>query len=316
MRAHLMRSTMAIALLALPGIVNGSQNTGGSWLDAPKLTSWHTAGSTIPSAPKVDAVNPTCKEQARPPQTPEDEQVRERGWDLVGAFHGGWQIVVVRGTAGYDGMCRPMQYQDFVFVNGRFAGTLAPAPMNSRTDGALGEVTLQGPSRLMAEYVRYEKSDALCCPSRVTQVTFEVTADPPAVHARSASTLTPGQSPSSAPAGLAGTSWQLVKFEGGDDTVRRPDDPSKYTIEFGADGRLAARIDCNRGRGTWKSDGSSLELGPLALTRAMCPPGSLHDHIVRQWSHVRSYVIRDGHLFLSLAADGGILEFEPMAASK
>lgn len=59
----------------------------------------------------------------------------------------------------------------------------------------------------------------------VTAATFEVTADPPAVHARSASTRTPGQSPSSALAGLAGTSWHLVKFEGGDDTVLRRIEP-------------------------------------------------------------------------------------------
>jgi heat shock protein HslJ len=92
----------------------------------------------------------------------------------------------------------------------------------------------------------------------------------------------------------------------------RPDDKAKYTIAFGTDGRLSARIDCNRGNGTWKSSGPpQLEFGPLALTRAMCPPGSLHDRIVKHWPYVRSYVIKDGHLFLSLMADGGIYEFEP-----
>jgi heat shock protein HslJ len=113
-------------------------------------------------------------------------------------------------------------------------------------------------------------------------------------------------------AGLGGTSWRLVQFEGGDGLVLKPDDKAKYTIAFGTDGRLSARIDCNRGRGTWKSSGPNhLEFGPLALTRAMCPPGSLHDHLVKQWPYVRSYVLKDGHLFLSLMADGGIYEFEP-----
>jgi len=112
---------------------------------------------------------------------------------------------------------------------------------------------------------------------------------------------------------LGGTSWQLVKFQGGDDRVLVPDDRSKYTIAFGADGSVSARIDCNRGRGAWKSDGPSrLEFGPMAVTSAMCPPGSLHDHILKQWNFVRSYVIRDGRLFLSLMADGGIYEFEPI----
>jgi para-nitrobenzyl esterase len=77
---------------------------------------------------------------------------------------------------------------------------------------------------------------------------------------------------------------------------------------------LTARIDCNRGRGTWKSNGpNQIQFGPLALTRAQCPRKSLHDQIVKQWGNVRSYVMKDGHVFLSLMADGGIYEFEPVA---
>jgi heat shock protein HslJ len=118
-------------------------------------------------------------------------------------------------------------------------------------------------------------------------------------------------SPNPAP-GLTGTSWQLVRFEGGDGTTLTPDTKGKYTIAFGTNGQVSVRIDCNRGNGTWESAGANhLEFGPLALTRAMCPPGSLHDRVVGHWPFVRSYVIKDGHLFLSLMADGGIYEFEP-----
>ena len=121
-----------------------------------------------------------------------------------------------------------------------------------------------------------------------------------------------GLAPQGGAGGLDGTSWQLVKFQGGDDTVVRPDDKSKYTLAFGADGTVSARIDCNRARGAWKSpEKGRLEFGPMAVTRAMCPPGSLHDQIVKQLPYIRSYVIKDGHLFLSLMADGGIYEFEP-----
>jgi metallo-beta-lactamase class B len=111
---------------------------------------------------------------------------------------------------------------------------------------------------------------------------------------------------------LGTTRWQLVRFRGGDDTTVVPDDPARYTIEFNTDGTLVARIDCNRGRGTWTSPGPGrLELGPLALTRAMCGPGSLHDRIVKDWGFVRSYLLKDGHLFLSLMADAGTYELEP-----
>lgn len=121
--------------------------------------------------------------------------------------------------------------------------------------------------------------------------------------------------PAAAPAAsgpLEGTTWQLVRFRGGDDRVLTPGDSARYSIAFLAGGRLAAQVDCNRGRSTWKTTPpAGLELGPLALTRAKCPEGSLHDHIVKQWTYLRSYLIKDGHLFLSLMADGGTYEFAP-----
>jgi uncharacterized protein/heat shock protein HslJ len=115
------------------------------------------------------------------------------------------------------------------------------------------------------------------------------------------------------PEPLAGTSWQLVRIQSMDGKVVTPSDRSKYTMAFGADGRVSTRVDCNRGSGTWKSvEASQLVFGPMAMTRAMCPPGSLHDRIVKDMPYVRSYVIKDAYLFLSLMADGGIYELEPM----
>ena len=100
------------------------------------------------------------------------------------------------------------------------------------------------------------------------------------------------QEPGQSAQPLGGTSWRLVKFQGSDDTTLTPDDKAKYTIEFGADGNVSARIDCNRGRGTWTSSGpNQLRFGPLALTRAMCPPGSLNDRIAKDLGYVR--LVRD-----------------------
>ena len=113
---------------------------------------------------------------------------------------------------------------------------------------------------------------------------------------------------------LGGTSWQLVKFQGSDDTTLVPDDPSKYTIAFDRDGGVSVRIDCNRGHGSWTSaEATQLRFGPMALTRAMCPPAPLNDRLARDWQYVGSYIMKGGHLFLSLKMDGGIYEFEPMS---
>jgi para-nitrobenzyl esterase len=119
--------------------------------------------------------------------------------------------------------------------------------------------------------------------------------------------------PQNGGATLEATSWRLVKFQGGDGAVAVPEDRPKYTLAFSSGGIVSARIDCNRASGSWKSPGrNQIEFGPLAITRAMCPPGSLHDRIVNHWPYFRSYMIRNGHLFLSLSADGGVYEFEPV----
>jgi para-nitrobenzyl esterase len=132
---------------------------------------------------------------------------------------------------------------------------------------------------------------------------------PPAPQAtpEKPATEAPGQA-----SNLEGTSWRLVQISMSDGVTRPAIERSRYTIGFGASGVLHVRFDCNRGHGSWKSSGAgNLEFGPLALTRAMCAPGSLHDQLVRQWPHVRSYLLKDGRLFLSLMADGGTIEFEP-----
>jgi para-nitrobenzyl esterase len=116
---------------------------------------------------------------------------------------------------------------------------------------------------------------------------------------------------------LTGTSWQLVNLQGADGTTQVPGDRSKYTITFGRDGRVSVRVDCNRGGSTWKSPSAGqLQFGSWSMTRAKCPPGSLHDQIVTEGASVRSYVIKDGHLFLSGMASGGSYELEPLANPK
>jgi len=125
----------------------------------------------------------------------------------------------------------------------------------------------------------------------------------------------PGPQPLPEPAGpqgLQGSSWRLVQFNFSDGTQRAALERSRYTVGFGAEGVLNVRFDCNRGRGSWTSAGpGQLQFGELALTRALCPTGSLYDDLVRQWPYVRSYLLKEGRLFLILMADGGSIEFEP-----
>ncbi|WP_312914022.1 META domain-containing protein [Candidatus Competibacter phosphatis] len=80
-----------------------------------------------------------------------------------------------------------------------------------------------------------------------------------------------------------------------------------------ADGRVELRADCNRGQGSWSEPApGQLRFGRLVTTRVMCPSKSLSDRFIRGLGDVRSYLFRGGRLYLSLMADGGVYEFEPM----
>ena len=109
--------------------------------------------------------------------------------------------------------------------------------------------------------------------------------------------------------GLLGE-WRWVGFQGMDDSSLQIEEPSRYTLTFRVDG-VQVLADCNRANGSFDLDGSSITFGPLAMTRMACPGDSLGDRFAGYLGGVRSYVIEDGHLFLSLMADGGIMEFQP-----
>ena len=116
---------------------------------------------------------------------------------------------------------------------------------------------------------------------------------------------------------LSGTSWQLVKFQGPDERMFTPDDKSKYTITFGSNGRVTARVDCNRASTSWRVTANDrLEFGSWSRTSAKCGAGSLHDRIVNDGANVRNFAIKDGHLFLSGMEGGGYYELEPLAGGK
>jgi heat shock protein HslJ len=117
-----------------------------------------------------------------------------------------------------------------------------------------------------------------------------------------------------AAAPLAGTQWRLVEFQSMDDTkgTTRPSDGTLYTMWLHGDGMVTMQLNCNRATGKWSANPSSdaasgrFEFGPLAATRALCPPPSMDESIVAQSAYVRSYLLKDGRLYLSLMADGGI----------
>jgi uncharacterized lipoprotein YbaY len=146
-----------------------------SWLDKP-LRNWNTS-SSVPVAPRATGDSPgssLCRDSVRSPESIADRAVTRAGWSLFGAaqIYGG--VTLINGMAAVDGMCRPTQFNTFIFVANRFAGTLSPDLMNSRTDGALVDASLNDATSITAEFVRYTSSDPLCCPSQRSFVSYQI----------------------------------------------------------------------------------------------------------------------------------------------
>jgi len=138
---------------------------------------WPTTGFEVPRAPALPegtVLDARCVEQQRPPETNEDRGAVAAGWMLIGDYRGGWGIKTILGASNFDGMCRPLGYQIFVFADELFVGAVAPTTMDSRTDGAAVQTVLQGPDRLSVVFVRYADVDPLCCPSWTSAAAYQI----------------------------------------------------------------------------------------------------------------------------------------------
>ena len=120
------------------------------------------------------------------------------------------------------------------------------------------------------------------------------------------------------PEPLTGTSWQLLSIESmapAEQPSTTIDEPGLYRVTFGDDGRATFQVHCNRGSSTWQAeaaapDSGSLTFGELALTRMFCPQPSADTKVAAALGQVRSYLLSDGKLHMSLLADGGIMHWE------
>ena len=74
-------------------------------------------------------------------------------------------------------------------------------------------------------------------------------------------------------------SWQETVMNDGKRIV--PAASGRYTLLFQPGGMIAVQADCNRGSGSYLLNGGSLSFGPIAMTRAMCPPGSLDTEFLK-----------------------------------
>jgi heat shock protein HslJ len=83
-------------------------------------------------------------------------------------------------------------------------------------------------------------------------------------------------------------------------------DPENYTIRFDADGRVNVQADCNLCNGSYQTDGTGLTIGPLACTRAFCPPPSLGNLYTAVLGTTTSFQRTGEQLFINYAGGGAM----------
>jgi heat shock protein HslJ len=116
----------------------------------------------------------------------------------------------------------------------------------------------------------------------------------------------------SEPSGSLVGRWQLETLEGADGRPVAVPAPERFTVEFGPDGRVAIRADCNTCSGTYQADGNLLTIGPLlACTRAACPSAPVDQQYVAALTGTAVYDVRGDRL--TIRSQAGSLQLSRLA---
>jgi heat shock protein HslJ len=68
---------------------------------------------------------------------------------------------------------------------------------------------------------------------------------------------------------------KLQSLTHADATTVTISDPQQFTLEFLDNNRIAVKADCNRASGAFTLNGTTLTIGPMAVTKAYCGSASL-----------------------------------------
>lgn len=254
-----------------------------TWLDQP-LTNWNRPTSEFPQLPQpLPPSNISqCVSQIRQPSLDAERAVVAKGWKLFGPLQTYDSTQLFLATSGFDGMCRPMGFQAFVYVEGRYAGTLSPVLMDSRSDGVIYTPYLANGTEINVEFARYRSTDPLCCPSGKSFVTFKIRPDEvPDLIATSVTTTqnnSDNAPPTPTPAmSLAGPKWYLQAIGSQVISPEQVKNNPPY-VEFNAsEKRYFGSGGCNRFTGGFSGTGTTLKLGPAASTKMACVQGNVQE---------------------------------------
>jgi heat shock protein HslJ len=108
---------------------------------------------------------------------------------------------------------------------------------------------------------------------------------------------------------LTGAVWTWKETVMNDGKRIAPAPAGRYTLLFQPGGMVAVQADCNSGSGSYLLNGGSLSFGAIAMTRAMCPSGSMDAEFLKSLGLVSGQLFRGNELVLTLKADSGSMTF-------
>jgi heat shock protein HslJ len=285
-KSHLFLSIcFCLNISAFPALADQINQVNKSWLDRP-TQNWNRVGTDFPKLPRptgnTTEISKQCLDQVRQPETPAERALTRQGWKLYGSVQTYGLTQVINATSNFDGMCRPIQSQAFVYWEGRYAGTLSPVAMDSRSDGAIANIYLSSVTSLSVDFYRYRDSDPLCCPSGISTVSFNLRPDdipdlkvigieakrPFCANTQTQAVIT---SPSNL---LLGKKWKLVEMS------NRQIKAKDTYIEFDQVG-FSGSGGCNRIAGGYKVDGAKLKFSEIISTKKACSPHNIESAFLK-----------------------------------
>jgi heat shock protein HslJ len=116
-------------------------------------------------------------------------------------------------------------------------------------------------------------------------------------------TPTPAPAAAGQATAIVGPTWEWAGYL---DAVERYTvaNPGSYAITFLPDGKYQVQADCNKGGGAYVLDGRNISIGPAAMTRMACPPGSQDSVFLAHLNAATRYFVAGGSLYIETGEDG------------
>lgn len=113
--------------------------------------------------------------------------------------------------------------------------------------------------------------------------------------------------------GIPPIRWALASIDSGEDSLV-PDNANNFTLQFGPDGRVGIKADCNAAGGSYELEGESIAITDVFSTMAFCGDDSLDQDFLAAIQTATTFSIsRDpgDQLALNLDTDGSRVLLNP-----